>query len=192
MVEEKEGLQFQPCHKFNYHKTACSGAFQRSKQARATHARTHHRHLCRDIASLSSLNPMASLQGYVDRRVLLVLQDGRSIVVCISAFYTCTYTTYHQYSRGFWLGLTKSPTLCLQTQKNAYTAWMKVSKRSHWDYIWLRVNLCALFIFIFIFLSLMGLRFTLRCLIGEIDEEIDKSTDLSTIHAEPIPPIRYG
>jgi len=31
-----------------------------------------------------------------------------------------------------------------------------------------------------------------RCLVGEIDEEVDKSVDLSTIHAEPIPPIRYG
>lgn len=31
-----------------------------------------------------------------------------------------------------------------------------------------------------------------RCLIGEIDEAIDNSTDLSTIRADPIPPIRYG
>ena len=30
------------------------------------------------------------------------------------------------------------------------------------------------------------------CLVGEIDEEIDKSVDLSSIRAEPIPPIRYG
>ena len=28
-------------------------------------------------------------------------------------------------------------------------------------------------------------------LIGEIDEEKDRSTDLSTIRADPIPPIRY-
>jgi len=28
-------------------------------------------------------------------------------------------------------------------------------------------------------------------LIGEIDEAIDQSVDLSTIHAEPIMPIRY-
>ena len=34
----------------------------------------------------------------------------------------------------------------------------------------------------------------IRCcsiLIGELDEAIDQSTDLSTIRAEPIPPIRY-
>ena len=30
------------------------------------------------------------------------------------------------------------------------------------------------------------------CLVGEIDEEVDQSVDLSTIRAEPIPPIRYG
>jgi hypothetical protein len=33
-----------------------------------------------------------------------------------------------------------------------------------------------------------------RCrsiLIGELDEAIDQSTDLSTIRAEPLPPIRY-
>jgi U6 snRNA-associated Sm-like protein LSm8 len=30
------------------------------------------------------------------------------------------------------------------------------------------------------------------CLVGEIDEETDKSVDLSAIRAEPIPPIRYG
>lgn len=29
---------------------------------------------------------MASLQGYVDRRIFLVLQDGRAIVVCVSIF----------------------------------------------------------------------------------------------------------
>lgn len=29
-------------------------------------------------------------------------------------------------------------------------------------------------------------------LVGEIDEEVDQSVDLSTIRAEPIPPIRYG
>jgi U6 snRNA-associated Sm-like protein LSm8 len=28
-------------------------------------------------------------------------------------------------------------------------------------------------------------------LIGEIDDALDKAVDLSTIHAEPIPPIRY-
>jgi U6 snRNA-associated Sm-like protein LSm8 len=31
-----------------------------------------------------------------------------------------------------------------------------------------------------------------RCLVGELDEEIDKSVDLASIRAEPIPPIRYG
>jgi len=39
------------------------------------------------------------------------------------------------------------------------------------------------------------LRFSLptppSVLIGEIDEAIDQSVDLSTIHAEPIMPIRY-
>jgi U6 snRNA-associated Sm-like protein LSm8 len=30
-----------------------------------------------------------------------------------------------------------------------------------------------------------------RILIGELDEEIDQSTDLSTIRAEPLPPVRY-
>jgi len=28
-------------------------------------------------------------------------------------------------------------------------------------------------------------------LIGELDEEIDKSVDLSTVRVDPIPPIRY-
>lgn len=31
----------------------------------------------------------------------------------------------------------------------------------------------------------------IRVLIGEIDDAVDQAVDLSTIHAEPIPPIRY-
>lgn len=29
------------------------------------------------------------------------------------------------------------------------------------------------------------------CLIGEVDEEADQALDLTTIRAEPLPPIRY-
>ena len=42
---------------------------------------------CRHVHGPPSLSPffsMSSLQGYVDRRVLLVLQDGRAIVVSFS------------------------------------------------------------------------------------------------------------
>jgi hypothetical protein len=52
------------------------------------------------------------MHGYVDRRVILVLQDGRAIVVL----------------KGI---LAKNQILLLQTPRSASIAWMKVSKRSH-------------------------------------------------------------
>lgn len=37
----------------------------------------------------------------------------------------------------------------------------------------------------------LGLTLSSSALIGEIDDAIDQAVDLSTIRAEPIPPIRY-
>ncbi|KAF9051354.1 hypothetical protein BJ165DRAFT_1524299 [Panaeolus papilionaceus] len=96
---------------------------------------------------------MASLQGYVDRRVLLVLQDGRSIVGVLAGFDQ------------------KSNVVLADSKERVYSMDEGVEE---------------------VPLGLYLVKGELICLIGEIDEEIDKSTDLSTIHAEPIPPIRYG
>ena len=50
---------------------------------------------------------MSSLQGYVDRRIFLVLQDGRAIVVCITPF---TYFTPHRFHREKWPAMISGPT----------------------------------------------------------------------------------
>ena len=43
-----------------------------------------------------------------------------------------------------------------------------------------------------IYIYILSFTRSFSSLVGEIDEEVDQSVDLSTIRAEPIPPIRYG
>ncbi|KAH9061088.1 Sm-like ribonucleoprotein [Lactarius vividus] len=95
---------------------------------------------------------MSSLQGYVDRRVLLVLQDGRSIVGVLSG--------YDQ----------KSNVVLSDSKERVYSIDEGVEE---------------------IPLGLYLVKGDMIILIGEIDEERDSSIDLSTIRADPIPPIRY-
>ncbi|KAF9530307.1 Sm-like ribonucleoprotein [Crepidotus variabilis] len=94
-----------------------------------------------------------SLQGYTDRRVLLVLQDGRAIVGVLVGFDQ------------------KSNIVLSDCKERVYSADEGVEE---------------------IPLGLYLVKGEMVCLIGEIDEAIDSSADLSTIRAEPIPPIRYG
>ncbi|KIM47043.1 hypothetical protein M413DRAFT_63963 [Hebeloma cylindrosporum] len=96
---------------------------------------------------------MSSLQGYVDRRVLLVLQDGRAIVGVLAGFDQ------------------KSNIVLADSKERVYSIDEGVEE---------------------IPLGLYLVKGEMICLVGEIDEEIDKSADLATIRAEPIPPIRYG
>ncbi|KDR80306.1 hypothetical protein GALMADRAFT_242649 [Galerina marginata CBS 339.88] len=96
---------------------------------------------------------MSSLQGYVDRRVLLVLQDGRAIVGVLAGFDQ------------------KSNIVLADSKERVYSTEEGVEE---------------------IPLGLYLVKGEMICLVGEIDEEIDKSVDLATIRAEPIPPIRYG
>ncbi|KAH9031644.1 hypothetical protein EDB85DRAFT_1865630 [Lactarius pseudohatsudake] len=95
---------------------------------------------------------MSSLQGYVDRRVLLVLQDGRSIVGVLSG--------YDQ----------KSNVVLSDSKERVYSMDEGVEE---------------------IPLGLYLVKGDMIILIGEIDEECDSSIDLTTIRADPIPPIRY-
>ncbi|PPQ86650.1 hypothetical protein CVT25_006834 [Psilocybe cyanescens] len=96
---------------------------------------------------------MSSLQGYVDRRVLLVLQDGRAIVGVLAGFDQ------------------KSNIVLADSKERVYSADEGVEE---------------------IPLGLYLVKGEMICLVGEIDEDIDKSVDLATIRADPIPPIRYG
>ncbi|GLB42045.1 putative snRNP Sm proteins [Lyophyllum shimeji] len=95
---------------------------------------------------------MSTLQGYVDRRVLLILQDGRAIVGTMAGFDQ------------------KSNVVLSDSKERVYSLEEGVEE---------------------IPLGLYLVKGDMIVLIGEIDEAIDSSVDLSTIRAEPIPPIRY-
>ncbi|KAI4520437.1 hypothetical protein EV122DRAFT_204974 [Schizophyllum commune] len=95
---------------------------------------------------------MSSLQGYVDRRVLLVLQDGRTIVGVLAGFDQ------------------KSNIILSECRERVYSMDEGVEE---------------------IPLGLYIVKGDMICLIGEIDNDRDAAIDISTIRAEPIPPIRY-
>ncbi|KAF8637922.1 hypothetical protein AX17_002543 [Amanita inopinata Kibby_2008] len=95
---------------------------------------------------------MSSLQGYVDRRVLLVLQDGRAIIGKMAG--------YDQ----------KSNIVLSESKERVYSIDEGVEE---------------------IPLGLYLVKGDMIILIGEIDEILDQAVDLSTIRAEPIPPIKY-
>ncbi|TEB19159.1 Sm-like ribonucleo protein [Coprinellus micaceus] len=96
--------------------------------------------------------PMSSLQGYVDRRVELILQDGRVIIGILAGFDQ------------------KSNVVLSASKERVYSMDEGVEE---------------------IPLGLYLVKGDMIILIGELDEEIDQSTDLSTIRAEPLPPVRY-
>ncbi|KAG6811029.1 hypothetical protein H0H92_009299 [Tricholoma furcatifolium] len=95
---------------------------------------------------------MSSLQGYVDRRVLLILQDGRTIVGTLAG--------YDQ----------KSNVVLADSKERVYSLDEGVEEQP---------------------LGLYLVKGDMIILIGEIDDAIDSAADLSTIRADPIPPIRY-
>ncbi|KAF5381281.1 hypothetical protein D9615_008356 [Tricholomella constricta] len=95
---------------------------------------------------------MSSLQGYVDRRVLLILQDGRAIVGIMAG--------YDQ----------KSNVVLSDSKERVYSPDEGVEE---------------------IPLGLYLVKGDMVVLIGEIDDALDAAVDLSTVRAEPIPPIRY-
>ncbi|PCH35372.1 LSM-domain-containing protein [Wolfiporia cocos MD-104 SS10] len=95
---------------------------------------------------------MASLQGYVDHRVLLILQDGRAIVGVMAG--------YDQ----------KSNVVLSDSKERVYSMEEGVEE---------------------IPLGLYLVKGDQIVLIGELDEAMDQAVDLSTVHAEPLPPIRY-
>ncbi|KAF7977343.1 hypothetical protein HWV62_23476 [Athelia sp. TMB] len=95
---------------------------------------------------------MASLQGYVDRRVLLILQDGRAIVGIMAGFDQ------------------KSNVVLSDSKERVYSMEEGVEE---------------------VPLGLYLVKGDMIVLIGELDEALDGAVDLTTIHAEPIPPIRY-
>ncbi|KAJ6595858.1 hypothetical protein DFH09DRAFT_1135803 [Mycena vulgaris] len=95
---------------------------------------------------------MSSLQGYVDHRVLLILQDGRVIVGVLVGFDQ------------------KSNVVLSDSKERIYSIDEGVEE---------------------IPLGLYLVKGDMIVLIGEIDDAVDQAVDLGTIHAEPIPPIRY-
>ncbi|VDB95496.1 unnamed protein product [Peniophora sp. CBMAI 1063] len=95
---------------------------------------------------------MSSLQGYVDRRVLLVLQDGRTILGVLAG--------YDQ----------KSNVVLSDSKERVFSTDEGVEE---------------------VPLGLYLVKGDMIILIGEVDEEKDKEIDLSSIRAEPLPPIRY-
>ncbi|KAJ6627857.1 hypothetical protein B0H10DRAFT_1779038 [Mycena sp. CBHHK59/15] len=95
---------------------------------------------------------MSSLQGYVDRRVLLILQDGRVIVGVMAGFDQ------------------KSNVVLSESKERIYSIDVGVEE---------------------IPLGLYLVKGDMIVLIGELDDAVDQAVDLETIHAEPIPPIRY-
>ncbi|KAJ7185640.1 hypothetical protein C8R46DRAFT_383874 [Mycena filopes] len=95
---------------------------------------------------------MSSLQGYVDRRVLLILQDGRVIV-------------------GVMVGFDQKSNVVLSDSKErVYSMDAGVEEMP---------------------LGLYLVKGDMIVLIGELDDAVDQAVDLETIHAEPIPPIRW-
>lgn len=95
---------------------------------------------------------MSSLQGYVDRRVFLVLQDGRAIVGILAGFDQ------------------KSNIVLSDCKERVFSMDDGVEE---------------------IPLGLYLVKGDMIILIGELDEAIDNSTDLPSIRADPILPIRY-
>ncbi|KAJ7666146.1 hypothetical protein DFH06DRAFT_268041 [Mycena polygramma] len=95
---------------------------------------------------------MSSLQGYVDRRVLLILQDGRVIVGVMAGFDQ------------------KSNVVLSDSKERIYSIDAGVEEAP---------------------LGLYLVKGDMIVLIGELDDAVDQAVDLETIHAEPIPPIRW-
>jgi len=95
---------------------------------------------------------MSTLQPYVDHRVLLVLQDGRTIVGTLVGFDQ------------------KSNVVLSDSKERIFSADEGVEE---------------------VPLGLYLVKGDMIILIGELDEAMDASVDLSTIHADPLPPIRY-
>ncbi|KAG8692556.1 hypothetical protein FRC08_009693 [Ceratobasidium sp. 394] len=95
---------------------------------------------------------MSSLQGYVDRKVLLVLQDGRAIVGTLAGFDQ------------------RSNVVLSDSVERIYSMEEGVEE---------------------VPLGLYLVKGDMIVLIGELDVAIDSETDLSTIRAEPLEPIRY-
>ncbi|KIJ28175.1 hypothetical protein M422DRAFT_37418 [Sphaerobolus stellatus SS14] len=95
---------------------------------------------------------MSTLQAYVDQQVLLILQDGRSIVGTL---------------RGF---DQRANVVLSDSKERIYSIDEGVEE---------------------IPLGLYLVKGDMITLIGELDTALDSAVDLSTIRAEPIPPIRY-
>ncbi|KAJ6487878.1 hypothetical protein C8R45DRAFT_994726 [Mycena sanguinolenta] len=95
---------------------------------------------------------MSSLQGYVDRRVIVILQDGRVIVGVLAGFDQ------------------KSNIVLSDSKERIYSMDVGVEE---------------------VPLGLYLVKGDMIVLIGEVDDAVDKAVDLETIHAEPIPAIRY-
>lgn len=128
---------------------------------------------------------MASLQGYVDRRIFLVLQDGRAIVVCISI--SPRFLPHHLLAQGKMAGYDQRSNIVIsECKERVYSIEDGVEEIPLGLYLVKGDMMCVTArSFVPWLMTLFSI------LIGEIDDAIDQSVDLSTIRAEPIPPLRY-
>ncbi|KAG8216783.1 hypothetical protein J3R82DRAFT_7028 [Butyriboletus roseoflavus] len=108
---------------------------------------------------------MASLQGYVDRRVLLVLQDGRAIVGVLAGFDQ------------------KSNVVLSESKERVYSMDEGVEEIPLGLYL-VKGDMMNYLSYYILFASSSAI-----C--QQQDDAIDQAVDLSSIRAEPIPPIRY-
>ncbi|OBZ67467.1 U6 snRNA-associated Sm-like protein LSm8 [Grifola frondosa] len=149
---------------------------------------------------------MASLQGYVDHRVLLILQDGRAIVV------RCTFSSYIDPSIHVSYLYVKFPGTNVSRAAFALSSLVCTRPVLFFGPLASRVQgVMAGFdqksnvvlsdskerVYSMdegveeIPLGLYLVKGDQIVLIGELDEAADQAVDLSTIRAEPLPPIHY-
>ncbi|KAF7316221.1 U6 snRNA-associated Sm-like protein LSm8 [Mycena indigotica] len=132
---------------------------------------------------------MSSLQGYVDRRVLMLLQDGRVIVVC-SLLALVSFISLTEI-KGVMAGFDQKSNVVLSDSKERiYSMEEGVEEVPLGLYLVKGDMMCAK-PFDFTDLCVPNARSSCSVLIGELDEAVDQAVDLGTIRAEPIPPIRY-
>ena len=142
-----------------------------------------HLHVCRPC-------PTHPAGWSCDSRELLVLYSFAGLAELTLYTISCCLTSNPCF-RASWPVLTRNLMSCYPTQKSESTAWRRVSKRFLWASILSKAIRCTLSFKMLSLCCLIDPYCLSSVLIGELDEAADQAVDLSTIRAEPLPPIRY-